>query len=172
MKRPSFNIGLSKRIYIAMLALVVISSLVIALVTANFFKNQNEKYHLSRLERKEKRVANSIKFFTDKYEIEKDLNSVSREFYEKIEELSKENEMELKIYNTDGEILLSLDQELNPDDSIPSYIFNEIYASLDSFYILKKDQNKLSTYSFLKNRKGENIGILNVPDYDFSIKLL
>ena len=168
MKRPSFNIGLSKRIYIAMLALVVISSLVIALVTANFFKNQNEKYHLSRLERKEKRVANSIKFFTDKYEIEKDLNSVPREFYEKIEELSKENEMELKIYNTDGEILLSLDQELNPDDSIPSYIFNEIYASLDSFYILKKDQNKLSTYSFLKNRKGENIGILNVPDYDFS----
>ena len=151
-----------------MLALVVISSLVIAIFTAIFFKNQNQKYHLSRLERKEKRVENAIKYFTDKYDIKKDLNSVPREFYEKIEELSKENNMELKIYDTKGSILLSLDEELNPFDSIPKSVFNEIYASSDSFYILKKDENNLSTYSILKNKKGENIGILNVPNYDFS----
>ncbi len=168
MKKTNFNIGLTKRIYIAMLAVVVISSLVIALFTAVFFKNQNEKYHLSRLERKEKRVANSIKYFTDKYDVQKDLNSIPREFYEKIEELSKENEMELKIYDTKGGILLSLDEELNPLDSIPSNIFKEIYASSDSFYILTKDKNNLSTYSILKNKNGENIGILNVPNYDFS----
>jgi two-component system, NtrC family, nitrogen regulation sensor histidine kinase NtrY len=168
MKKASFNIGLTKRIYIAMLAVVVISSLVIALFTANFFKTQNEIYHLSRLERKERRVESSIKYFTDKYDIKKDLNSVPRELYEKIEELSKENEMELKIYNTEGSILLSLDRELNPSDSIPNHIFKKIYASQDSFYILKKDKNNLSTYSILKNKKGENIGILNVPNYDFS----
>lgn len=168
MKKFKFNIGLSRRIYISMLALIVISSLVIALVTANFFKNQNQKYHLSRLERKERRVENAIKYFTDKYDIQKDLNSVPREFYEKIEELSKENEMELKIYDTKGSILLSMDEELNPKDSIPEKVFKEIYASQDSFYILKKEENNLSTYSILKNKNGEDIGILNVPNYDFS----
>ncbi len=168
MKKPLFNLGLTRRIYVAMLAVVLISSLAIALFTAAFFKNQNEKYHLSRLERKEKRVANSIKYFTDKYDIQKDLNFVSREFYEKIEELSKENEMELKIYNTNGTILLSLDNELNPKDSIPSSIFNSIFEAKDSFYIHQKSKTNLATYSVLKNRLGENIGILNVPNYDFS----
>lgn len=168
MKKPLFNLGLTRRIYVAMLAVVLISSFAIALFTAVFFKNQNEKYHLSRLERKEKRVANSIKYFTDKYDIPKDLNSVSRDFYEKIEELSKENEMELKIYNTNGKILLSLDRELNPNDSIPSSIFNHIFEAKDSFYIHQKSKTNLATYSVLKNRLGENIGILNVPNYDFS----
>ena len=102
MKKVNLGIGLSKRIYVAMLTLVILSSLVIALFTAVFFKNQNEKYHLSRLERKEKRVANSIKYFTDKFDMQENLNSVPREFYEKIEELSRENEMELKIYNKFG----------------------------------------------------------------------
>lgn len=168
MKKPLFNLGLTRRIYVAMLAVVLISSLAIAFFTAVFFKNQNEKYHLRRLERKEKRVANSIKYFTDKYDIQKDLNSVPREFYEKIEELSKENEMELKIYNTKGRILLSLDQELNPSDSIPSNIFKKIYSASDSFYIDQKSKHNLATYSVLKNRFGENIGVLNVPNYDFS----
>ena len=103
-------------------------------------------------------MANSIKYFTDKYDIQKDLNSVPREFYEKIEELSKENEMELKIYNTKGRILLSLDQELNPNDSIPSNIFKKIYSASDSFYIDQKSKHNLATYSVLKNRFGENIG--------------
>jgi len=168
MKKLNLGIGLSKRIYMSMLALVIISSLVIAMFTAIFFKNQNEKYHLDRLARKEKRVANSIKYFTDKYDIEKDLNSVPREFYEKIEELSRENEMELKIYNTGGSILLSLDQELNANDSIAREVLNEILSSTDSFYIVKLDETNLSTYSILKNKEGKNIGILNVPNYDFS----
>lgn len=168
MKKLNLGIGLSKRIYISMLTLVIISSLVIAMFTAIFFKNQNEKYHLERLARKEKRVANSIKYFTDKYDIEKDLNSVPREFYEKIEELSRENEMELKIYNTGGSILLSLDQELNANDSIAREVLNEILSSTDSFYIVKLDETNLSTYSILKNKEGKNIGILNVPNYDFS----
>ncbi|MEN8956630.1 MAG: two-component sensor histidine kinase, partial [Flavobacteriales bacterium] len=168
MKKVNLGIGLSKRIYIAMLALVLISSLVIALFTAIFFKTQNEKYHLDRLQRKEKRVANSIKYFTDKYEIQEDLNSVPREFYEKIEELSRENEMELKIYNTKGSILLSLDQELVANDSIPGNVLNDIIATSDSFYVLKLDDENITTFSILKNKEGQNIGILNVPNYDFS----
>lgn len=168
MKKGILKIGLSKRIYIAMLALVIISSLVIALFTAIFFKNQNEKYHLSRLQRKEKRVANSIKYFTDKYDIQENLNSVPREFYEKIEELSRENEMELKIYNTQGSILLSLDQELNTNDSISNNTLERIKSTSDSFYIVRLDETNLSTYSILKNKEGKNIGILNVPNYDFS----
>ena len=168
MKKLNLGIGLSKRIYIAMLALVLISSLVIALFTAIFFKNQNEKYHLARLERKEKRVANSIKYFTDKYEVQEDLNSVPREFYEKIEELSRENEMELKIYNNKGFILLSLDEELKANDSIPDEILKEVLGTSDSFYIVKLNETNISTYSILKNKQGKNIGILNVPNYDFS----
>ena len=172
MKKFRLNIGLSKRIYISMLALVVISSLVIGIFTVYFFKNQNEKYHLARLERKEKRVANSIKYFAVKYKIAENLNEVPREFYEKIEQLSFENEMELKIYDTKGTILLSIDQELRISDSIPSSILNTVINTPNKVYITKKDENTLLTYSLLTNNKSKNIGILHVPNYDFSINTI
>ncbi|MGB1040612.1 MAG: ATP-binding protein [Flavobacteriales bacterium] len=168
MKKIKFNIGLSRRIYISMLALIVISSLVIAIFTVVFFKNQNEKYHLSRLQRKENRVANSIKYFVNKYDIEENLNEVPREFYEKIEELSIENEMMLKIYDTKGDILLNVKEELDPSDNISNEVMGEIFNSPESFYILRKNNQLLSTYSILKNKNNKNIGILHVPDYDFS----
>jgi signal transduction histidine kinase len=168
MKKVNLGIGLSKRIYISMLALVIISSLVIAIFTVVFFKNQNEKYHLSRLERKENRVANSIKYFADKYELEENLNSISKEFFEKIDELSEVNEMKLKVYDTKGGILLNFKEELFSNDTLSKEILNNLYSSKEAFYIVKKSAQSLSTYSILKNKKGQNIGILNVPDYDFS----
>ena len=172
MKKFKLNIGLSKRIYISMLALVIVSSLVIAIFTVYFFKNQNEKYHLARLERKERRVANSIKYFAVKYKIAENLNEVPREFYEKIEQLSFENEMELKIYDTKGVILLSINQELRLSDSISNSSLKTIFATPDKVYIEKKDENTLSTYSLLTNNNSENIGILHVPNYDFSINTI
>lgn len=168
MKKVNLGIGLSKRIYIAMLALVIISSLVIALFTAIFFKNQNEKYHLSRLQRKEKRVANSIRYFADKYDLEANLNSISKEFFEKIDELSEVNEMKLKIYDTKGWILLNFKEELFSNDTISKEILDNLFASKEDFHIVKKNEQSLSTYSILKNKEGQNIGILNVPNYDFS----
>jgi len=162
------NIGLGKRIYLSMFALVVISSLVIAIFTAYYFKNQNETYHLERLKRKERRVANSIKFFAVKFKIAENLDEVPREFYEKIEQLSFENEMELKIYDTKGGILLTVDKELRLSDSISSTILSKIYASPDEVFINKKNETSLETYSILTNNNSEHIGILHVPNYDFS----
>ena len=78
------------------------------------------------------------------------------------------NEMKLKVYDTKGGILLNFKEELFFDDTIPSETLNNLYSSEEAFYIVKKNEQSLSTYSVLKNKHGQNIGILNVPDYDFS----
>ncbi len=144
MKSFKLNIGLSRRIYISMLAIIVISSLTIAVFTVYFFKNQNEKYHLARLERKEKRVANSIKYFVQKSHIAPNLTEVPKDFYEKMDELTKENEMELKVYTTDGQILLSLEEEISISDSISSTILEKVYSNPKLFHIERKNKQLLS----------------------------
>lgn len=63
MRKLGVNIGLGRRIYLAMLAIIIVSSLAIGIFTLYFFKDQNENYHEKRLLRKEERIAKSIEFF-------------------------------------------------------------------------------------------------------------
>jgi two-component system nitrogen regulation sensor histidine kinase NtrY len=167
------NIGLSKRIYIAMVAIIIISSLTIAAFTVYFFKNQNEQYHLSRLERKENRIAKSILYFLKKNNIKSNLNEVPKSLYEKIQELHDIDDIDINIYDTKGNILFAFakanETELPPltqqlSDEVLSYIYN----INEDVFVEQKNDHFYSTYSIIKNSSNEPIGILNIPYHDFS----
>jgi nitrogen fixation/metabolism regulation signal transduction histidine kinase len=162
------NIGLSKRIYLAMLSIIVMSSLAIAVFTVFFFKNQNEEYHLSRLKRKESRIAKSIQYFLNKNNVAANLNEVPRIFYEKIEELSDVNNIDINIFDIEGNILFAFSksntivQELSPE------VIEILQKQKFDVYIEDISEKNLSTYSIIKNVENKNVGILNIPYHDFS----
>lgn len=158
-----------------MLAIIIISSLAIGIFTVIFFKNQNEDYHLSRLERKEKRVAKGIQYFLQKNNLDENLNAVPKNFYEKIQELSDLNEIGINIYTTKGEILFSFVYE--PDGhhhELETEVEEEVIEELEEggydVFIEKLSNEHLSTYSYIYNQQNERIGILNIPYHDFSIQ--
>ena len=55
--------SLKNRIYLSMLALVLISLLIIGATTLYFFDKQNSEYHIKRIERKERTVNTSLQYF-------------------------------------------------------------------------------------------------------------
>ncbi len=168
MKLFKLNIGLGKRIYIAMVAIILISSLVIGIFTIFFFKNQNEQYHLNRLERKEKRIAKGIEYFLGKNSISENLDEVPKSFYEKIEELSDVNNISINIYNGKGEILFAFSVDDTIVSNINPVIIDELNTSDYDVLIKELSQEHLATYSFIKNNTGKKIGILNIPYHDFT----
>lgn len=151
-----------------MLAIIVISSLAIAIFTVFFFKNQNEQYHLGRLERKEKRIAKSIQYFLDKNNIQENLDEVPRTFYEKIEELSDVNAIDINIYDSQGAILFAFSKENNIVSELTPEILTILAKQDFDVYIEQISEKNLSTYSIIKNAQNKNVGILNIPYQDFS----
>ena len=102
-----FNTSLKNRFYISILALVTFSLIIIGLTTFYFFKEQNNQYHLKRLQRKEKTVTNSLQYFLN------DLNPsvvnefITKEFDYKVREISDVNNLPIIIYNLSGHLLIN-----------------------------------------------------------------
>jgi len=97
-----------------MLALILLSLFIIGITTILFFDNQNEKYHIERLKRKEHTVATSLQYFFKEVKIDEHMNIVRRDFESKVTELADVNNLEINIFTTAGEILMSSRE--NKDD--------------------------------------------------------
>ena len=179
MKGFLLNISLRKRIYFGMLAIIIVSSLAIGLTTIFFFKNQNEEYHISRLKRKDSQIAKSIQYFLFKNNIENQLDAVPKTLYEKIEELSDVNDIGINIYDINGKILFAfLPTEVDEiydgyefENEIEEFVLNDLHKYGDNDVVMEKiGENRMATYSYIKNQSDKKIGILKIPYQDFSKK--
>lgn len=158
---------LRTRIYISMLALIVISLIVIGVTTFMYFQNQNEKYHKERLKRKEKTVLMSLSYFFRDTETEEELNGVSREFEEEITKLADINGVEINIFRMSGEILTSSDYDYADPEfyktKVPDPILEKLWAT--HVHQLKEvDDETVAAYSLLYGRDSLTpIAIVNIP---------
>ncbi len=158
--------SLQTRIYISMLMLVLLSLLIIGLTTIVFFKQQNDNYHESRLKRKEETVIKSIQYFFTEFKVDQDMDFVAREFEEKLVELADINNVDINIFNTRGEILMSSNYDKSNANFYKLKIEQNIYKQLVSTGQRQTSQpreNYVSTYSFVKDNAGKNIVIINIP---------
>lgn len=161
-----FKPNLRFRIYMSMLALILFSLLVIGATTIYFFNNQNEEYHVGRLERKEKTVIASLHYFLEDFHVDKNTDVVSREFEKEIKFLADVNNITLNIFNTKGEILMSSDY--NYDDphffekKINPAIFKEIRKT-KTRKVFEEGKHKISAYSYIFDDDNNQIAIVNIP---------
>lgn len=159
---------LRTRIILAMTALMVASLLVIGSVTIIFFKTQNDKYHQERLARKERAIKTEMMYFSKEVEVQENTDVVIKEFEQEVIRLATVHNMEINVYNTLGDVLVSA----SPDSGSVSFVNRRVppaaleQLSMTDRVVLpetKGDQNLLSDYTLLRNNKGERIGILHLP---------
>ena len=154
------------RIYLSMVALIVISLLIIGAFTSYFFKNQNDVYHLSRLQRKEQSVMLALKYFV----IDEDINEVNEALNKKLVELANINSLDLNIYNEFGVLLYTtiIDEDTKDvlaEETISSAIIDSVVTTVDPIIVeeILDDQTYLSTYFLLENQSGKPIAVVNIP---------
>lgn len=163
----NFKPTLRTRIYISMLALIIISLVVIGVTTFIYFQNQNEKYHKDRLQRKEKTVLMSLAYFFRDTENEEQLNSVSRDFEEEITKLADINGVEINIFSMSGEILTSSNYDYADPDFYKTKVPDQILMKLWSTHVhqvKEVDEENVTAYSLLYGKDSLTpIAIVNIP---------
>lgn len=157
--------SLGSRIYLSMIALIVISLIIIGVFTIYFFKNQNDVYHLARLQRKEQSIMLALQYFV----IENDVVEANQNLEKKLDELANIHGLDFNLYNEFGGLFYTTINDETKDflakEKIPSAIVNKVVNSNDPLIVEEKleDQNYLSTYFILKNQYNKPISVVNIP---------
>ena len=171
-----FNTSLKNRIYLSMLALVVISLLGIGITTYYFFNNQNSEYHLKRIQRKEKTVNLSLQYFLNDLKPEEVNDFITKEFDYKINEISNVNSLTIIIYNLKGEVLINTNENSfnssNSKNQIDPYLLFKLKKEEETGILNTSINGEINSYSYAKNKYGENMLIINIPynPNDYSTK--
>ena len=157
--------SLKNRIYISMLALVMLSLLVIGTTTLYFFDHQNNEYHLKRIKRKEKTVNSSLQYFlNDLNPIEVD-DFITKEFDYKVHEIADVNSLKIIIYNLHGEVLINTEKNdydsLKIKNKINPRLLVEIEKKNEVFQ--ESENGEINSYSYAKNKDDQKMVIINIP---------
>ncbi|MEC8514027.1 MAG: hypothetical protein VXY69_02365, partial [Bacteroidota bacterium] len=145
--------------------MVIVSLVAIGITTVYFFKLQNDKYHFKRIQRKQKTVNLSLEYFLNDLRPDEVDDFVSRDFDLKVHEIAKVNSLIIHVFNTKGEELINTE----PRDSIfknsrlNPFLLYKLESAEDGKYVEKKENGSINSYSFAKNKKGENMVVINIP---------
>ncbi len=163
--------SLRKRIFIAMILLVVIASVLIAAITIYQYNEQAEDYHLKRLERKEEAIKSAISYELNR---ETKLPLVTKHLPKildkKLNEISDIHNLDINIYDLQGKLLRSshgrfADETANID--LSQNILNKLSKNADHRLVIPKtsanSKHFKSSYSYIIDSKFKPIGIIGVP---------
>ena len=148
-----------------MIVLVVFSLMATGVATFYYFKSQNERMHLERLQRQEHSIMLSLNY----YIIENNIQSVSARLENKINELADVHNLDLNVFNTSGQLISSTNLNIFESEDrpmqLPDSVIQNLNSSDDRIVLTEevKDQNYLSTYFYLVTSDNKNLAIVNLP---------
>ena len=156
------------RIFVAMTSLVIIAFGGIAVLTIPQYKEQSNKYHEQRLERKKSQLQRSISYVFQETSFELNPNEIDSVFKEKIFQIADVQNVNFSIYSLDGELLNStIRQSVN--NKINDSILIKLNESKEQSIIQKTTIGEVqyrSSYSLVLDNSSNPIWILNLPYYD------
>ena len=106
----SFNISmlsLRTRIFITMILLIVVSSVLLASISIIQFKSEAKEYHQERLENKENAIKEHINYILSTTTYPLTTENLPLIFKDRIYELSDIHNLEINIYDLQGNLLKS-----------------------------------------------------------------
>ena len=162
------QISIRFRIFIAMTSLVVIAFGGIAVLTIPQYKEQSNKYHEQRLERKKSQLQRSISYVFQETPFGLNKAEIDSIFKEKIFQIADVQNVNFSIYSLDGNLLNStiIDSVKN---KISDSILKKLNQSKKLSIIQKTTIGKIqyrSSYSLVLDTFSNPIWILNLPYYD------
>jgi len=169
MKITKFS--LRTRIFISMTLLVFIASILIMAVTIYQYKEDAEKYHQERLERKEERIKTAIYnvLRSTTYPVnEENIILIFRE-RNRIYQISEEHTLPINIYSLSGTLLLPSEETFindSIDKKLDDIIIDTLGSLYDKRYLIKSEKGGekfLSSYTYIADDKAKPLAILNLP---------
>lgn len=160
---------LQSRIFLSMLLLVVFVSALIIFVSIVQYRNQAEDYHLNRLDRKESAVKRDIEYQLDNTTFPIITEKLPFIFKEKIFEMSHVHNLEIGLYDMEGNLLITsratftIDSTLTP---LPKNVVQALKKDINHRVMVDRkfeNEDYLSIYSYIYDQKFTPIGILNIP---------
>lgn len=165
----NFTKSLRFRIFLSMLLLVIGASILIAAVTVFQYREEAQDYHRERLLRKETAIKENINYALKTTTYPVDTENIPLIFKDKIYEIKNIHNLELYLYDLDGNLLKSSkasffkntsNTRLSPD------VLNKIEASTNKHYVeefKENGQSYQSSYSYITDIYFKPLAILNLP---------
>ena len=166
---PLYKKSLRTRIFISMIFLVLGASVLIAVVTVFQYREEAQDYHHDRLLRKEIAIRENINYVlkTTTYPVE--TKQIPLIFKDKIYEIKDIHNLELFLYDLDGNLLKSSKPSFFKDTThtkMPSYALKALQNSPTKNYIKEFEedgQEYQSSYTYITDSYFKPLAILNLP---------
>lgn len=175
------DFSLRSRIFVAMIALVLSASILIAGVTIYQYREQSKDYHENRLERKEEQIKLSINYVLQRTSYPKETRYLPLIFKDEIYQIADVQNVNFNMYDLDGGLIKTSTPHLEYDSvtsCLSPHILNELDVSPGQRYVeenIRDGDRYQSSYTYITDLKFKPIGILNLPyfeDNSFSNKEL
>ena len=167
--------NLRTRIYLSMMAIILMSFLVTGATAYYNYKQQNEDYHNNRLHRKEEAVTRSLDYFLEQQGGYLNPDSITQAFSDKICELSDIHSMPINLFNLRGDLIISSNPNLFEEKGIPEQIDYTILKQLSTgnnrAVITENDGNRdyLLAYWYFKDQDNRPIAINSVTYFETEV---
>jgi len=162
-----FRQSLRSRIFLSMLILVIGASVLIVVVTVLQYQEEAEDYHRDRLQRKETAIREHINYIIKSVTYEVVTEEVPIIFKDKIYELKAIHQLDINLYDLNGNILKTSKASFIKDTSTVSpNILKHLRRSADKSFIeqFEEDgQEYQSSYTYITDQYFKPLAILNLP---------
>lgn len=167
------KLSLRARIFVAMVGLVIATSVLIAGVTVYQYKEQSQEYHERRLGRKEVQLRSSLNYLLKEHKATHESIDLWEVFQtEEIFKIADIHNLNFIIYDLDGNFVRSSKARMDFEsmaDCLDVEILNQLDATSDHRYVEKQaaagDRFRAS-YFYLIDETSKPIGVLNLPYYE------
>ncbi len=160
--------SLRTKIFLSMIFLVLGASILIATATIYQYNQDSLQYHKDRLDRKEDQIRASINYELRKTSYEVITENIPLIFKDKIYEIQDIHNMELLLFDLEGNVLSSSRASFfeRPSESIPKSILIELKNASDKKHVIRfreGDKKFRSSYSYITDHHFKPLAILNLP---------
>ncbi len=165
------RLNLKTRIYLSMIAMILVSFFATGIFAYTNFKNKNQEYHTQRLERKEKAIQASMDYFLEQ-QGHVSTDSIPVIFSDKICELADVHKLDLNLFDLNGSLLISSNPRVFKETKIPQSVPDGILQKLtdgDVRIVVEKDiENKdfYLAYWHFSDLEGKPLAVTNIPYFD------
>jgi two-component system nitrogen regulation sensor histidine kinase NtrY len=165
----TFYRSLRFRIFLAMLLLLLGASVLIAIVTVYQYKEEAEDYHKERLSRKEENIRKNIDFILKNTTYPVETDQIPLIFKEKIHELKAIHNLEIYLYDLNGNLLKSSKASFIIDTfgtRMKKHALDALKQSAAKSYteeFEEEGQEYRSSYTYITDSHFKPLAILNLP---------
>ncbi|MEJ6791641.1 MAG: ATP-binding protein [Lacinutrix sp.] len=163
------KLSLRTRIFIAMILLVLLSSILIAAVAIYQYNEETQDYHKQRLDRKETAIIRSLDFVIRETTFPVITENVPLIFKTKIYEVAEVHNIQINLYDLEGSLLISskadIKQEVTEKCLEPNVLNTLSNTAEHRFEERRVEDNETfrSSYRYITDPKYKDLAIINLP---------